>query len=252
MIKARHGLRAYRSAAPAAEHTEHPRHSKCVVHSPPSPCSRHLAPHVSLSLHQQSPCQSSCGKARVRVVRLMANTEDASMRCIWAMRNWSEFLSGEDRSRVQSAKRDSLDFVQLVAKRRLAGRSKPRPMPVQRRPTRHSGLAGPSTNTPEWAPSRNGFQKTCNADLLLAQETHLPKDALVAEESWMRSQGRRACAHGEWVSNKQTACSKGRAGVVVAVALRHGLATPHGAGASSCARGACLRSSTVALHPVEH
>ena len=63
--------------------------------------------------------------------------------------------------------------------------------------------------------------EACNADFLLGQETHLPKDALAAEESWMRFQGWRACLapalfrspqHGEWVSTKQTARSKGSAG----------------------------------------
>ena len=68
----------------------------------------------------------------------------------------------------------------------------------------------------------------------------------------MRSQGWRACIapaifwsvqHGEWVSTKQTARSKGSAGVMVVV-WRHRtvvLAT----GASSCARGVCSRSFTV-------
>ena len=53
----------------------------------------------------------------------------------------------------------------------------------------------------------------------------------------MRSQGWRACIasallqspqHGDWVSTQQTARSKGSAGVMVAAALRHGLATPDG------------------------
>ena len=53
----------------------------------------------------------------------------------------------------------------------------------------------------------------------------------------MRSQGRRPCIapalfrspqRGEWVSTKLTARSKGSAGVLVAAALRHGLAAPHG------------------------
>ena len=38
----------------------------------------------------------------------------------------------------------------------------------------------------------------------------------------------RSPQHGEWVSTAQTARSKGSAGVMVAAALRHGLATPHG------------------------
>ena len=94
-----------------------------------------------------------------------------------------------------------------------------------------------SVNTTDWGPVKKWLPEAGNADFLLALETHLPKDALVAEEAWMRSQVWRACIapalfwspqHCEWVSTKQTAHSKGSAGVMVAAALRQELATPHG------------------------
>ena len=100
------------------------------------------------------------------------------------------------------------------------------------------------------------------ANCLCARETHVPKDSIVTEESWMRSQGWRTSMllalcrwHGEWESHKQTARSTGRAGVLVAAAMWHVLATPCGAvqGPRACAlslwhcsRGALLLS--VYLH----
>ena len=44
----------------------------------------------------------------------------------------------------------------------------------------------------------------------------------------MRSKGWRAGVVSAWVSTKQTARSKGSAGIMFAAALRQGLATPHG------------------------
>ena len=57
---------------------------------------------------------------------------------------------------------------------------------------RHSRLAGRSIFT-EWGPIKKWLPEACDADFLLAQETHLPKDALVAKEGWMRSHGWQAC-----------------------------------------------------------
>ena len=103
--------------------------------------------------------------------------------------------------------------------------------------TKKTQWVGWNVNSTGWGPIKKWLPEACDADFLVAQETHLPKDALVAEESWMRLQGWRACIapalfrlpqHGEWVSTKQTARSKGSAGVMVAAALRLGLATPHG------------------------
>ena len=72
-----------------------------------------------------------------------------------------------------------------------------------------------------------------NADFLLAQETHLPKEVLAAEESWMRSQGWRACSasalssqHGEWSPPSRRRAAKEARGSWLQQ-LRHGLATPH-------------------------
>ena len=105
----------------------------------------------------------------------------------------------------------------------------PSPDPsTSKSPRRHSGLAGPSIPL-------NGAQQ--QMDPRSVERRFSPGDALAAEDAWMRSQGWRACIapalfqspqQGEWVSTKQTARSKGSAGIVAAAALRHGLATPHG------------------------
>ena len=77
--------------------------------------------------------------------------------------------------------------------------------------TKKTQWVGWTVNTTEWRPIKKWLPEACKADFLFAQETHLPKDALAAEESWM--QGWRACIasalfrsplHGEWVSTKQT------------------------------------------------
>ena len=100
----------------------------------------------------------------------------------------------------------------------------------QRHPAPHVSLihrqllpclsCGPDDST-EWGPFKKWLPQTCKGDFLLAQETHLPMDALATEESWMRLQGWRACVaptlflspqRGEWVSTKQTTRSKGSAG----------------------------------------
>ena len=95
----------------------------------PSLNQHRLAPHVSLSRPQQWPCQSSCGQARVWVALPNGNAEDANMGGTVGdeeLERVFESIDGaEDRPRVDSAKGEALDVVQLVAKRRLAGRSKP-------------------------------------------------------------------------------------------------------------------------------
>ena len=58
-----------------------------------------------------------------------SNAEDASMGGIVGdeeLEQGFESIDGvEDRSRVESNKREALEVVQVVAKRRIAGRSKP-------------------------------------------------------------------------------------------------------------------------------
>ena len=139
-----------------------------------------------------------------------------------AMRNWSEFQSPTTAERTAPG-------WKAPEERRWTWRSwwprgvwQDRPNLAHahpRRPRRHSGLAGPST--PPDGPIKKLLPEACNADFLLAQETQMPKDALVGEESWMRSRGWRACIapmlflslqHGEWFSTKQTAHSKGSEG----------------------------------------
>ena len=114
-----------------------------------------------------------------------------------------------------------------ATKRPLAGRSKPCPVP---QPGAHedSGLAG-SVNTLSGAPIKKWLPEACNADFLLAQETDLPKNALAAEESWMRSEGWRAasclrsCITAAW-----------RVGGQRADGSQHGLSTPFGGASSFC------------------
>ena len=131
----------------------------------------------------------------------------------------------------ESVKREAQGVLQLVAKtnRRLSPDS---PSSIKK-----TQWVGWTVNTTEWGPIKKWLPEACNADFLQAQETHLPKDALAAEESWMRLQGWRACIapalfrspqHGEWASTKQTPRSKGSAGVTVAAVLLHVLVTPHG------------------------
>ena len=132
----------------------------------------------------------------------------------------------EDCSRLESIKREAQEVLQLAAKtkRRPAGRTKLSSI-------KKTQWIDWTVNSTEWCPIKKWLPEACNADFLLAQETHLPKNALAAEESWMRLQGWRAgvapvvfrSPHGEWVSTKHTARSKGSAGVMVAAALRHGL-----------------------------
>ena len=133
----------------------------------------------------------------------------------------------------------TLGVLQQATQRGLAGRSKPYPGPDAQEDT-VGWLVGPIK---KWLP------ETCNSDFPLAQEMHLPKDALVADESSMRSHGwrrafrLRSSGRSEWVSNKQTARSLGSAEVMVAAALRHGLATPHGGGGDrgiELCKGACV------------
>ena len=102
---------------------------------------------------------------------------------------------------------------------------------------------GWTLNLTEWRPVKKWLPDATQANFLFAQETRLPK-AIGNEESRMWSQGWRASImlalcrwHGEWESNKQTARSTGSAGVMVAAAMRHVLATPCGAvqGPRACA-----------------
>ena len=158
------------------------------------------------------------------------------------MRSWSESSSPLARQRtsgrLESVKREERGAWSVAAGDQEADRRT-----VQALTRSSSNLikktrwVGWTVNSTEWGSIKKWLPEACNADFLLAQETYLPKDAPVAEEAWMRSQGWRACIapalfrspqHGEWVSTKQTARSKGSAGVMVAAALRHGLATPHG------------------------
>ena len=133
--------------------------------------------------------------------------------------------------------------------RRLEPCSTPRISDAQQHGTDLSVLEGKKTryvgwtlNLTEWGPVKKWLPDATQANFLFAQETHLPKDSIGNEESRMRSQGWRASIlpalcrwHGEW--DKQTARSTGRAGVLVAAAIRHVLATPCGAvqGPRACA-----------------
>ena len=169
-------------------------------------------------------------KQRVPVASQMATLKMPAWAASSAMRNWSEFFESidgaEDRSRVESARGG--------AGRGLAGGQEAEKV------TKKTQWVVWSVNSTELGPIKKWLPEACNADFLPTQESHLPKHALFAEESWMGSQVWRAyiapalfgsSQHGEWVSTMQTARSKGSAEVMVAVALRHGLATPHcGAG----------------------
>ena len=88
------------------------------------------------------------------------------------------------------------------------------------------------------------------ADFVLAKETHLPQNSVVAQKLRMRSQGWRAFVlpalhrspqHGDWESSKMTARSagsSGSAGMSVVAALRHGVSKPCEA-AGECRACAC-------------
>ena len=105
----------------------------------------------------------------------------------------------------------------------------PDPCPAQapKRTRGRSGLAGPSTPL-NIAPSRNGYQKACNACFSWLRNRTCPRRRRAVREvrrSWLQ----RRCGMA-W-----------RRRTVV-------LAT----GTSRCARGACLRSTTVALCQADH
>ena len=59
-------------------------------------------------------------------------------------------------------------------------------------PRKNSRLAGPLMSQ-NGRPIKKLLPEAIEADFLLAQESHLPKDAVTTEESWMRSQRWRAC-----------------------------------------------------------
>ena len=85
--------------------------------------------------------------------------------------------------------------------------------------TKKTQWVGWTVNSTEWRPFKKWLPEACKADFLFAQETHLPKDALATEESWMRASAlpvAAAMASRSPPSRRRTA------------ALRHGLATPHG------------------------
>ena len=92
----------------------------------------------------------------------------------------------------------------LARQRTAAGRKAPRERPRDRQPRPRGGLQespfpdslssglastkktrwiGWTVDSTEWGPIKKWLPEACNADFLLAQETHLPKDALVAEEA---------------------------------------------------------------------
>ena len=75
------------------------------------------------------------------------------------------------------------------------------------RPRRPTGSVGPSTSLN--GPIKKWLPEACNADFLLAQQVHLAKDALEAEEAGrapcLRSSGRRSIASGSPPSRRRAA-----------------------------------------------
>ena len=164
------------------------------------------------------------------------SAEDANMGGIFGdeeLERVFESIDGVDSGHLESVKREAEGVLQLATKE--AG---PSPDPSSSNLIKKSRWVGWSVNSTVWGPIKKWLPEACNADFLLAQETHLPQgrsgcsgglDAIARMAGVHRAFW--SSQHGEWVSTKQTARSKGSAGIMVVAALRHGLA-------SSCASGA--------------
>ena len=220
--KSRHGLRAYRSCLSNSPTGAHRASSTFQTRSAlqPSLNQHHLVPHVSLSPPQQSPCQTSCGQARVRVVRLMATPKMPTSAA-------SEFSSRQKRGAGRGA----------AGGQEAAGRT------VHALKTQWVGWS-------EWGPIKKWLPVACNADFLLAQETHLPRHGCARKDGGRamrrRSSGRRSMASGSPPSRRRAAReARGlwllrRCGMV----WRRLTAVQATGGIELC-KGACLRFATV-------
>ena len=190
-----------------------------------------------------------------RVAYLMALQKTPTWTASSAKRSWSESSSPLARQRTAAGWKASSERRRGCCSWRPRGGLQDGPRPDPSSSTKKTQWVGWTVNSTECGPMRKRLPEACNADFLLAQETHLPKGC----RGRLDSQRWRVCVapalfrspqHGEWVSTKQTVRTKGSAGSWLqqrcGMVLRRRtvvLAT----GASSSAKGVCLRSTTAAL-----
>ena len=152
------------------------------------------------------------------------------------------------RQRTAEGWKASRERRRRCCSRRPRGGSQDGPSPDLSSFIKKTPWIGWTVNSIEWAPSRNGSQKramqifswlkklTCSTTLKLQRRPGCDrKDGGRALR--LRSPGRRSMASGSPPSRRR---SKGSAGVTVAAALRHGLASPHG-GVGDRSIGLCKR-----------
>ena len=233
----RHRLSAYSSCLNSSHNSSLARRAFLTFQMrsslPHSTNQRHPAPHGSLFHRQLLPCLS-CGTVQKLATYLLALQEMTTWKTFSAMRSLNVSSSTSARRRTAAARKASKE------RRKGCCSWRPRPDGMQDRPdpdslssdlssTKKTQWVGWTVNVHGMGALQEMASRGVQSRFLLAQETHLPKDALATEESWMRLQGWRACVapapfrSPQSVSTKQTARSKGTAGVMVTAALRHGL-----------------------------